>query len=68
MNVETDIISSITASLIVKAEILVIMYVKSFKTAVIVLICIVIMCMFDITLTDSCQYQRQFADINNISL
>jgi len=45
MNVETEINSSITASLIGQAVILVIMYVKSFKTAVIVLICIVIMCL-----------------------
>jgi hypothetical protein len=53
--IETDIITSITASMIGQA---VIMYVKIFKTAG---ICNVRM-RFDITLTDNIQYLDQFIE------
>ena len=50
LKVETDIITSITASLTGLAVLLVIMYVEIFKTGVIVFI-------VDVTLTDNFQYQ-----------
>jgi len=48
--VETDIITSISENQILRAAILVILFVKIFKTEVIVFICNIIMC-FDISLT-----------------
>ena len=45
INVKTDIITSITTSLIGGAVILVIMYVKTFKTGVLVFISSVIICL-----------------------
>lgn len=39
MKVETDIVTSITVSLMGQVDILVIMYVETFKTDIIVLIC-----------------------------
>jgi len=48
--VETDIITSISENQILRAAILVILFVEIFKTEVIVFICNIIMC-FDISLT-----------------
>ena len=56
LKVETDIITSITTSPTGRAVILVIMYVKIFKTGVIVFNNDV----FEVTLTDNFQYQSEF--------
>ena len=64
MNVETDIIDSIAASLINPTVILVIMYVETFKTDVIIFTSNV----FDITLTNSFQYQSLFVNTENITV
>lgn len=42
MKVETDIVTSITVSLMGQVDILVIMYVETFKTDIIVLICSIV--------------------------
>ena len=55
LNVETDIIPNIRESPIGKAVILVIMYVETFKTVVIISHNV-----FDVTLTDNIQYHGQF--------
>lgn len=66
MNVETDIVLSITASPVGWAVILVRMYVETFKTDIIVLY--VSYNVFDITLTDDVQYHGQSVDTENILL
>jgi len=45
MKIETDIITSITASPIRQALILVIMFVNAFKADIIVFICVIIICL-----------------------
>ena len=61
MKVETDIITRIAVSLIGRSGILMIMYVETYKTDVIVLI-------NNVTLTNHYQYYSQFIDANNITL
>jgi hypothetical protein len=58
MKVKTDIIFSRSVSLIGCVVILVIMYVETFKTDVIVFVCNVYN-VFKVTLTDNFQYQSQ---------
>ena len=66
MKIEIDIICSIASSLIGKAVILVIMYVKTFETVVNVFIYNVLY-VFGVTQTDNFQYQNQIVDIDNIT-
>ena len=62
MKVETDIITSIAASLMEWTVILMIMDVETFKTNVIIFTGNVIMC-----LIDNFQYQSESVDIDNIT-
>jgi len=62
LQVETDIITSISASLIRRSAILVVMYVEIFKADIIGFIDV-----FDVTLTYNFHYQRQFVNTGNIT-
>ena len=70
MEVETNIITNITVSPIRLAGILLIMYVETFQTAVIIFVCNIIMHLMSVLshLTDNFQYQSQFVNTDNTTI
>lgn len=70
MEVETNIITNITVSPIGLAGILLIMYVETFQTAVIIFVCNIIMHLMSVLshLTDNFQYRSQFVNTDNITI
>jgi hypothetical protein len=70
MEVETNIITNITVSPIGLAGILLIMYVETFQTAVIIFVCNIIMHLMSVLshLTDNFQYRSQFVNTDNTTI